>query len=82
MVQGEGILDIRKTSPGLYQVSDGLKKLRTTRQRLYYCKDYLLNCSLSVREQFRKTAWPKEYYYYDIDSYSLSVSIKMTQTKK
>lgn len=73
MVESEGILNILKTSSELYSISDGLRSLRTTRQRLSFCKDYLLNCSLSVRENFRKAAWPKEYYYYDIDTYSLSV---------
>ncbi|CAD5115271.1 DgyrCDS4264 [Dimorphilus gyrociliatus] len=71
MIEHEGVLDIQKNSPFLYAISDGLKNLRKTRQRLCFCKDYLLNCSLSVREHFRKTACPKEYYYCHVDTYSL-----------
>ena len=47
------------------------------RTQLYYLKTYLFTCKQSIADEFRQTLWPREYFYEDIHSYALSVSIML-----
>ncbi|XP_041377843.1 uncharacterized protein LOC121390161 isoform X2 [Gigantopelta aegis] len=70
-VEDQPLLDVFQVNPRLYEHVPELEEIRKLRIQLCSLKTYLFSCQQSLAEELRKKVWPREYFYDNINVYSM-----------
>lgn len=74
----EPLLDVKITSPVLYQTVPELQQCLDLRTQLFYLHAYIFTCAESVTLELRKILWPKEHLFEHIHVYSCQDLIQLS----
>uniref|UniRef100_A0A915K6M2 RUN domain-containing protein n=1 Tax=Romanomermis culicivorax TaxID=13658 RepID=A0A915K6M2_ROMCU len=78
-IADQPLLKLDDLNPYLIDVVQRIAQVRKLRLQLSFAAMYLLTCRETVADDFKKRVYPKEYYYEDVDLYSLNDFKKLSK---